>query len=147
MQQFFSDMDRCSTACISRDSQGMFVEAITNCWEGQVAPELAQLIGIQDAPSWIKRKNWQNVVLETDSLLCVQALRSQAQFPSYFGSLIMECIAIRKELHNIFLVFVKRSANQVAHELARASCVHAGCIQEVGVLPPFIFSILLKDME
>lgn len=68
--------------------------------------------------------------------------------PSYFGGLITACIETRKTLHNtIFFLFVKRSANQVAHALARASCVPAECVSEVGVLPPSIVSFLVQDLE
>lgn len=86
----------------------MLVEAISNCPEGLVALENVEAFGILEDLSWIKQKHWTNVIMETDSPLCVQALRSNAQFPSYFGRIISNCIEIRRELNNVFLLFVKR---------------------------------------
>ena len=87
-------------ACVARDHNGMFVSAITHCREGLLDPELTEAFGIHEALSWIRRQQWPSIILESDSLLCVQALRSQVQLPSYFGSLITACIETRKTLPN-----------------------------------------------
>ena len=60
-----------SVACIARNDSGEFMEAITSCKMGQITPELAEVFGIREALSWIKRKGWRNVSLETDCLLVV----------------------------------------------------------------------------
>lgn len=59
--------------------------------------------------------------LEMDCLVEVQAVRDKWVMKSAFGVMIEDCIRILAELSNVCLHFVKRSANRVAHALARAS--------------------------
>ena len=80
----FSEDDKFSFACLARDHEGQVVNVISSCRDGVLSSELAKAVGVRDALSWIKSKNWQNVVLETDCLILVQGIRC-----------------------NIFIVFVK----------------------------------------
>lgn len=52
-------------------------------------------MGVKEALSWVKRKKWGAVSIETDSLTVVQSIRSKAVMLSYFGDLINECLARR----------------------------------------------------
>uniref|UniRef100_A0A803NTG1 Reverse transcriptase n=1 Tax=Cannabis sativa TaxID=3483 RepID=A0A803NTG1_CANSA len=97
------------------------VEAISCCWPGLDAPEMAEVMGVREALSWIKKKLWQSVIVETDSLIVVQAIRSPLEMVSYFGSVISDCKTLLEELSGVSVLFVKRSANSVAHFLAKAS--------------------------
>ncbi|XP_060974712.1 uncharacterized protein LOC133039780 [Cannabis sativa] len=58
---------------------------------GCVTPEIAEVIGIKEALSWIKRKGWEKVVVESDALVVVQAINSSIQMPSQFGLLVEDC--------------------------------------------------------
>lgn len=118
----FLDLGAYSVAGIARDSSGAVLEAFSNCKIGQISSELAEVIGVKEALSWIKDMNWTFVLLETHSLLTVQALRSKLHLASYFGSMIYDCLDILKSLPFVDIVFVKRSANKSAHSLACFSC-------------------------
>uniref|UniRef100_A0A803QN19 Reverse transcriptase domain-containing protein n=1 Tax=Cannabis sativa TaxID=3483 RepID=A0A803QN19_CANSA len=48
--------------------------AIAGCKIGRVSPELAEVMGIQEALSWIKTNNYSQVVIEADSRVCVEAI-------------------------------------------------------------------------
>uniref|UniRef100_A0A803P7F6 RNase H type-1 domain-containing protein n=1 Tax=Cannabis sativa TaxID=3483 RepID=A0A803P7F6_CANSA len=87
---------------------------------GVVRPELAEAIGVREALSWIKANGWQQVTLESDCLLVIQAIRSPLIMIFSFGSVIQECKALLLELGNVLIYFVKRSSNSVAHSFARA---------------------------
>lgn len=58
---------------------------------GNVEPEISETTGIKEALSWIYRHSWSNVVMETDSVVCVQAINSNMFMPSQFGLLIQDC--------------------------------------------------------
>ncbi|KAM6541168.1 hypothetical protein CsatB_005615 [Cannabis sativa] len=60
--------------CVTRDSSGNLVEVYTMGKVGRVQPEIAEIVGIKEALSWIDRHLWGQVILETDSLVCVQAV-------------------------------------------------------------------------
>lgn len=63
-----------------------------------------------------------NVLIESDCLIVVQAVTSSMAMFSPFGLLVKDCRALLSMLCNVSLHFVKRSANNVAHSIARASC-------------------------
>ena len=106
---------------VARDADGTVVAARTRCFSGKVAAEFAEALAIKEAMSWIKEHGWQEVLLESDCLAVVQAIRSKVKIRSSFGLEVEEC---RREirLSNILsLLFIKQSANTVAHCFARAS--------------------------
>uniref|UniRef100_A0A803NZS4 Reverse transcriptase n=1 Tax=Cannabis sativa TaxID=3483 RepID=A0A803NZS4_CANSA len=111
-----------------RDKHGKFVEAFSNNKIGMVAPEIAEDVGVKEVLSWIKMNQLTDVEVEIDSLVVVQAIKGSVQMPSQFGFLVQDCRLILSELHNVFISFVKRSSNRVAHCIARKSCFMSGCI-------------------
>ena len=40
---------------------------------------------------------------------------------SYFGDIIEDCLALQQSLNNIPISFIRRSANKLAHAIARAT--------------------------
>ena len=127
------------------NDQDHTLEAISCCRNGVVSPELAEAMGMREALSWIKKKAWDKVTIETDCVTVVQALRSSISMYSYFGSLISECKSLWNDVKNIKILFVKRSANSVAHVLARAFCHVADCTFRGGDFPPANLDVILKD--
>lgn len=63
---------------IARDSEGVLVQAKTMLHRSQVNPELDEAMAVKEAFSWIKSMGWQKVVLESDCLVFVQAIRSKS---------------------------------------------------------------------
>uniref|UniRef100_A0A803PGM8 Polygalacturonase n=1 Tax=Cannabis sativa TaxID=3483 RepID=A0A803PGM8_CANSA len=60
-------------------------QATAGCKIGRVSPELAEIMGIREALSWIKTNDYSQVVIEADSRVCVEAIRSSAVLVSAFG--------------------------------------------------------------
>ncbi|XP_060964249.1 uncharacterized protein LOC133033488 [Cannabis sativa] len=114
--------------CVARDHNGQLIKAISGSRIGLVQPEVAEIIGVKEALSWIKRKKWANVVIETDALMVVQAIKSSINMPSQFGMIARDCRELLSILNNISLMFVKRYANKAAHCVARGSCLKSDCI-------------------
>ncbi|XP_030479434.1 uncharacterized protein LOC115696684 [Cannabis sativa] len=76
---------------VARDHFGKFIEAKTSQFSGSYPAEVVEDLGIKEALSWIKGKSWDNVELESDSLLSVQAIRSNQKMSSTFGIVIEDC--------------------------------------------------------
>ena len=74
---------------IARDHEGRLAEAASSCRKGCIDhPELAEAIGIKEALSWVKAKDWRRVILETDCLVVTQAIRSAVARQSISHTLI-----------------------------------------------------------
>ncbi|XP_074324121.1 uncharacterized protein LOC141661039 [Apium graveolens] len=144
------DNSQCfSFSAVARDHEGGLIEAISRCEGGQLASEVVEALGIKEALSWIKRKSWMEVVVETDSLVCVQAIRSGSVMLSYFGRVIAQCKQLPEELkdRNVSLKFVKRSANKVTHYLARHTCVISDRVWRVDNIHSEFIDVLSNDLK
>lgn len=106
---------------VARDYEGELVKAKVVSKQGNVPAELAKVMTIKEALSWIKEEAWGKVQLESDCLVAVQAIRSKVVLVSPFGQVVEECRCLLKELNKIDLFFIKRSANMAAQHLARGS--------------------------
>lgn len=109
----FEESGSFSFCCVARDHNGSMIEGRGSCRTGRVSPAVAEAIGIREALSWIKLKPWGNIVLESDCLVAIQAIRSPLNILSYFGGIVQECRALLSSLKHISLVFITRSANKV----------------------------------
>ncbi|XP_062102876.1 uncharacterized protein LOC133813856 [Humulus lupulus] len=138
-----------SFSCVARDSTGALIEAFAkNDW-GAVTPEAAEALGIKEALSWVKDKRWSRVEIESDCLVAVQAIRSTTAMYSYFGRIITECRSILEELKPKFvsIKFIKRSANTVAHFLARSTSVISDRHWDTSNVPSELLLVLLQDLH
>lgn len=64
------------------------MEALSTCKQGNTDPMLAEAMVIGEALSWVKNKGWIGVVVETDCLAAIQAIRSTSTTLSYLGRVI-----------------------------------------------------------
>ena len=87
--------------------------------------------------------------METDCLIVVQAIRGPSILPSYFGRIIEDCKALVEELKGkkVLMKFVKRSANHVAHFIARCSSSIADRVWTMGNIYPEFTDVLLNDLK
>ncbi|XP_060962076.1 uncharacterized protein LOC133032219 [Cannabis sativa] len=106
---------------VARDSSGSLIEAQTRYFGGVYDAEVVEAMGVKEALSWIKSKNWSDVEIETDSMLTVQGIRSNYTLNSIFGLIIHDCQLLFSSLNNVRICFIRRSANRVAHVVARHS--------------------------
>ncbi|KAK4733221.1 hypothetical protein R3W88_007482 [Solanum pinnatisectum] len=115
---------------VLRNHLGQFIAGKT-LFLGRVAsPLLAEIIGVREAISWLKEQfSRTRLVVETDNLLVKQALEENLVNYSYFDSLVFDCKTLIKELPFLSLSAVKKSANQVAHCLARAFISMSGSME------------------
>ncbi|XP_030494821.2 uncharacterized protein LOC115710603 [Cannabis sativa] len=131
---------------VARDARGLLIHGHTKLFNVQATPELAEAVGIREALSWIKSSGLQQVVLETDCLSIVQALRSSIVMISTFGQVVNECKALLNDLRTISIYFIHRSANTVAHELARASVSFPDCNFSLDSVPTVLLHVLVTNM-
>ncbi|XP_074377941.1 uncharacterized protein LOC141719459 [Apium graveolens] len=131
---------------VARDSAGGLLQARTKKFQGQARAEFAEAIAIKEALSWCMCSSWSSVIIESDCLVVVQAIRSSTPMLSHFGGVIEECRKVLKENNNFQLYFIKRSANMAAHELARASYSFPDRIFDRGTVPIEVDKCIVADL-
>ena len=119
----FEGLNCYSFSFAARDHRREVVEARSKCRLGNIAPENAEAMGVREALSWLKVQQARDVLVETDCLVMVQAITSAAAPISYFGRLIQECKNLLADLkdRNVMVRFIKRSANTIAHFIAKST--------------------------
>ncbi|KAL8130881.1 hypothetical protein AgCh_006983 [Apium graveolens] len=99
--------------------------------EGLRSVEMVEAMAVKEALSWIKNQKWQNVIVKSDSLVVIQAIRSQVQMNSPFGEVLRNCRNMLDDQNTVSVSFLRRSANRVAHELVQH--IHSQIDFSIGV--------------
>uniref|UniRef100_A0A803NW84 RNase H type-1 domain-containing protein n=1 Tax=Cannabis sativa TaxID=3483 RepID=A0A803NW84_CANSA len=141
----FAAENRFGIGFLLRDTNGKLIEVFSSSKFGVVSPEIAEIMGVKEALSWIKTKALTEVEIETDSLVVVQAINGSGQMPSQFGLLVQDCRLLLSELHKVFLSFVKRYANRAAHCIARQSYFTPDRIFDEASATSDLLSIVRED--
>lgn len=141
----FRDKGGYGYAMIARDSKGELLETRTCLDKGQTYLEIAEAMPVKEALSWIKNKQWKQVIIETDCMAVVQGVRSSVQMRSQFGKLVEECRQQIKQQNKIGLYFIRRSANMVAHSFARATYKYPDRVFDRRSVPIELRSCIEKD--
>ncbi|XP_060965704.1 uncharacterized protein LOC133034606 [Cannabis sativa] len=123
----FEAENKFGVGCVARDSNGCLITTLSVSRFGLVKAEIVEIIGIKEALRWIKKKQWTNVVIETDALVVVQAINSSILMPSQFRLLARDCHEMLSSFTSVYLIFVKRSANKAAYCVTRGSCYLSDC--------------------
>ena len=61
---------------VARDVTGMVIQAKALVHKGPVTPVLAEAMAVKEALSWIDTMEWPHVILVSDCLVVIQAIRS-----------------------------------------------------------------------
>ena len=132
--------------CIIRNANGDMIGAKNGTLSAPLDPLLAEALSCREALSWIKDLGLRDVCVESDALLLITALRGTSDDFSYFGLIVQDCKRLASDLLNCSFRFVRRSANQATHVLARAADSMSGqeCWEDVP--PSFISNVLEVDL-
>lgn len=132
-------------ACVVRDGCGSFLRAHSNIITGVRTPREAEAMSMREALSWVK--NWRSTqcVFESDSKLLIDAIHGPSG-KSLFDTIVDDCSELVKHYDGVLFEFVPRSANSVAHELARVACSSSGLREYYDIAPEFILCNLEMDL-
>lgn len=130
---------------VLRDEHGTFVAASCMPKDGLCAPKEAEAMAIREALSWLKNNNYSRVKIESDALTVIQSLKSEI-FNSSFDLILLDVKDLLCHLDDVFIAHIKRSANGVAHLLARYSTSNADRKDWFLEPPSFICNALYSDV-
>ncbi|XP_031091029.1 uncharacterized protein LOC115996025 [Ipomoea triloba] len=105
---------------VVRDAEGVVVGVAMRCMEGLFSVKEAEAMGAREALSWLKRRGWRHVIMESDAQVVTLAVQ-QPRNATPFGGLISEICELLQQLESVTFVYVHRSLNMPAHVLAKES--------------------------
>lgn len=128
---------------VIRDASGEFIRARARKVMANLQPREAEALSLKEALSWVKDLGYKRCIFETDAKVLAEACRG-TNGKAYFHTIVLDCIEFFKHFEDVQVEFVHRSANAVAHTLARATHSMSGT-QEWCIAPSFISDVLLID--
>lgn len=140
----FSGMPSFTLGLLIRDHRGTFIQAKTMRIVGSNSVMEAEVRGILEALVWLQELDMQNVDIECDCLLAVNALRHGVEYITETGHILDECKEVLSNRLDLAVSFVKRQANKAAHLLAREPCV-VDCFNIYQSPPSILLETLLYD--
>ncbi|KAL8094866.1 hypothetical protein AgCh_036398 [Apium graveolens] len=140
----FTSSNSIGVGGVIRDADGGFVSAMCKPVAGIWMPREAEAISLKEVLSWTKQQRYTRCVFETDSKILADAYNGR-RGNSYFHTIVNDCLELSKHFENVLVQFVHRSANGVAHLLARASHSESGLREWSCVAPDFLMDVITFD--
>ena len=114
---------------------------------GPIEVVTAEALGCRIALTWIQQHSLVNVIVESDAEIVVSLIKSSTALNSSVGLILNDCRSLLGSLEGCSLIHIRRSANQVAHDLARSS-VSGSDLGEWRESPPsFLADVLANDLK
>ncbi|XP_019191686.1 PREDICTED: uncharacterized protein LOC109186207 [Ipomoea nil] len=115
----FAERNEGGVAAVVHDRQGTFIAGRNKTVRCLQDPHLAEAMGIKEALSCAMECGWRNLVILSDCQLVCSSLRSSALYNSYVGCVLNDCFSLKRQFDYVSFRFIYRSANKIAHVLAR----------------------------
>ncbi|XP_074323936.1 uncharacterized protein LOC141660852 [Apium graveolens] len=133
-----------SCGLVLRNHAGKFIRARTHKFIGAVPVIEAEVTGVWEAIKWVKSLGLQNVDIESDSLVAVQAINNAVENLLEVGVVMQACSRVLKSRKDIVVSFIKKQANKVAHLVTRVPC-EASCFFDLMTPPLSVLEPLEND--
>jgi ribonuclease HI len=130
---------------VVRDHDGRFLAGSCHFFPSLSSPEEAELRACEKGMDLIKRLKLKNVVLELDCAAVVAKLNGVEVDRSSQGLLIEKLKRALREVNGHVIKWARRTANTVAHKLAKEGC-GMGCSKTWFLFPPSCIKVGL-DMD
>jgi ribonuclease HI len=142
---FHDDSNRTSAGWILRNYTGNFVMAGAAWYQGKYSIIEGEAKALLEAMRTMEQNGFSHVIFETDSKNVVDAIHNLRSGISEFSSIISHIRNVLSLNQNFVVKFVRRHANMVAHNLARAAIVWASRIV-FDILPLCITPLVNNEM-
>ncbi|XP_019177883.1 PREDICTED: uncharacterized protein LOC109173080 [Ipomoea nil] len=134
--------DGAGFGAVVRDHEGRFVAARSGRLACNQHPFMAEVLAAKEALIWLAGLQGSRFILESDCLEFCNAFNSSMVDYSYVGTIIKQCLAIARDIGDVQVQHVKRTANRVAHALARATGSSSVSKSWTVIPPTCIFELL-----
>uniref|UniRef100_A0A803Q5Q9 Uncharacterized protein n=1 Tax=Cannabis sativa TaxID=3483 RepID=A0A803Q5Q9_CANSA len=143
----FTTQGRYGVGFAARTTACLVLAARVISKSGSLQPHVVEAIGIKEALSWSKANRWPKVVIGSDYIRVINDLQKFKHMVSPYGHILYDCKNLIAGFVDVSFNFVKRSANEVAHALARSSLCEADRTFSGDTLASIIASLVLDDLS
>ncbi|XP_065868718.1 uncharacterized protein [Euphorbia lathyris] len=140
----FKELGSSGMGAVIRDEVGTFLFCSSSFIPSTKEPRVIEALAIRTSMIWLATMRYTNVEFESDAKMVVDAIQSEKQDISEFGSLIHDCRAILRSNSSFKLSFISRLANRAAHLVARQSCSNASDFLSTMV-PDWLSNVIVED--
>lgn len=138
------DQNFYSMGMVLRDSQGRFIAGKTKKVAGAVKVVEAETTAILEGLIWLEELPIGPVIIESDSLLSVNAINKNHLNFQEIGNMVQHCKEIMRCRGEVSVVFGRKHVNKVAHKLAKFPCELNNFV--VDLSPPlYLLETLVSD--
>lgn len=117
---FYEDMNEIAVGMVLRDDHDMFILTKSSVRPGRVEVDVGEAMGFYEALSWLHAQELENVIIEGNFKIVVDAIASGSSGLTTFYDYIRACQQIINQCSTFTVKFVRRDANKMVHEFARA---------------------------
>lgn len=128
---------------VVRDHEGVVQGVVMKKVVGLYSVKEAEAMGAREALSWIKRKGWNKVIVESDAQVVTRAVE-KGDWRTPFGAIVRDIRLLLDHLMLVTLCFVRRDSNTVSHGVAKMSlCQPTTELLEYSEFLPRFISVLM----
>lgn len=140
----FAGQNSFAVGMVLRNWQGHYISGKTMRFADNVKVMEAEMVGILETLTWLEVLPAPEVIIESDSLMAVNAINKDHTNLLEQGNMVQHCRTLMRERGGVSLEFVRKRANKVAHKMARIPCELDSFI--VNSSPPlFLLETILSD--
>ncbi|KAL8114292.1 hypothetical protein AgCh_021227 [Apium graveolens] len=137
----FEDIDCIGLGSVVRGSNGQFLMARSSRQDVLIPPREAEAMCLKESLLWLKDKGLQKCVFETDSQVLARACKG-GRGRSLFHTIVKDCVDLFQHFEEVSVCFTHRSANRVAHALAKAAHSMSDFQEWLENAPDFIYHVI-----
>ncbi|XP_074289142.1 uncharacterized protein LOC141614282 [Silene latifolia] len=134
-----------SGGAVCRDERGTVLWGLSWVVEQEWEPQMAEAVAIYEGVQEALRNHHSHVVIESDCLSLVEALKKEAPGRSNLALVIADILTLCSSFISIQWVYTSRTNNSVAHALAHVLPFVAGRVVWSDSLPPTVNSAVSFD--
>lgn len=123
----FEGVNSFSVGMVLRDYHGGFLGGKVMRFPGLVTVFEAEAMGVKEALARLAEKSYTQVIIETDSLMMVQALHKNIENYLEVSNILEACRLSIADMGNVKIIHVKKLGNRAAHSMARVPCTVNSC--------------------
>ncbi|XP_074304588.1 uncharacterized protein LOC141639334 [Silene latifolia] len=135
----------CGIGVVVRNSVGEVGRAVVKQvriqWGAEIVEAKAALLGLRMAA----QMGLPRVILESDCLMLIDALKSKESVASYFGNVVLDILNLVHLFNSVSFSFVKRGGNVAAHLMAHYAPLDFSTRIWVDVCPDVIVDVVASD--
>lgn len=131
---------------VCRGSNGDLVACASIKSPAKWEPRIAEAMAVYEGLLVAKMERFSHVVVESDCLAVIQALKANHLGSSDFHLVLEDIISLLSSFVSVVWSFVKRSGNRVAHELAHFLPVEGDKRVWKNDFPASIVSLAIDDL-